>query len=72
MTPAAIGLVVVFLLAGLALGWHSQKTYAAHGDVQVGRQRVKGGRRTRWRSGLMALLILVLLVIAVKDIVFGH
>jgi ABC-type Fe3+ transport system permease subunit len=72
MTPAAIAIVIIFLIAGLTLGWHSQKSYAAHGDIKVGKSRVRGGRRTRWRSGLWTLLILVVLVIAVKDVVFGH
>jgi hypothetical protein len=70
MTPAAIVIVIFFLAAGLALGWHGQKSVAAHSDVKVGHARVKGGRRTRWRSGVVALAIFVVLLIAVYDIVF--
>jgi ABC-type Fe3+ transport system permease subunit len=70
MTPAAIALVVAFLAAGLLLGWFGQKTYAAHGDIKVAKTRMRGGRKTRWRSGLWAVLIGALLVIAVKDILF--
>src|SRR5215471_17734834 len=54
MTPAAIVIVIIFLAAGLTLGWHGQKSVAAHSDVKVGHARVKGGRRTRWRSGVVA------------------
>jgi hypothetical protein len=72
MTPAAIGLVIAFLAAGLALGWFGQKTYAAHGDVKVAKTRMRGGRKTRWRSGVWAVVVAVLLVIAVKDILFPH
>jgi hypothetical protein len=70
MTPAAIVIVIFFLAAGLALGWHGQKSVAAHSDVKVGHARVKGGRRTRWRSGIVAVAILIVLLIAVYDIVF--
>ncbi len=70
MTPVAIGLTVAFLAAGLALGWFAQKTYAAHGDIKVAKTRMRGGRRTRWRSGLWAVLVGALLAIAVKDILF--
>jgi hypothetical protein len=70
MTPAVIVIVIFFLAAGLALGWHGQKSVAAHSDVKVGHARVKGGRRTRWRSGIVALAILIVLLIAVYDLVF--
>ncbi|HXZ64647.1 MAG TPA: hypothetical protein VEH05_07930 [Streptosporangiaceae bacterium] len=72
MTPAAIGVILVFLAAGLLLGWFGQKTYAAHGDIKVAKTRMRGGRRTRWRSGLWAILIAALLVIGVKDVLFPH
>jgi hypothetical protein len=70
MTPAAIVIVILFLVAGLTLGWHGQKSVAAHADVKVGHSRVKGGRRTRWRSGVVAAAVCALLLIAVYDLVF--
>jgi len=72
MTPAAILIVIIFLAAGLTLGWHSQKSVAAHSDVKVGHARVKGGRRTRWRSGVIALAIAALLLIAIWDFLFAR
>jgi len=72
MTPAVILIVIIFLAAGLTLGWHGQKSVAAHNDVKVGHARVKGGRRTRWRSGVVALLVGALLLIAVWDIIFAR
>src|SRR5262249_7336639 len=50
MTPAAIGFVIVFMIVGLVTGWHGQKTVAAHADVKVAKNRLRGGRKTRWRS----------------------
>jgi hypothetical protein len=67
MSPAAIGLVVIFLAVGCLLGWYSQKTTAAHGDVKVAKTRLAGGRRTRWRSGILVLIVGVIIVLAVKD-----
>jgi hypothetical protein len=67
MSPAAIGLVVVFLVVGCLLGWYSQKTTAAHGDVKVAKSRLAGGRKTRWRSGMVVLVVGVIILLAVKD-----
>jgi H+/Cl- antiporter ClcA len=67
MSPAAIGLIVIFLVVGCVLGWYSQKTTAAHSDVKVAKTRLSGGRRTRWRSGLAVLVLGVIVILAVKD-----
>ena len=67
MSPAASGLIIIFLVVGCALGWYSQKTTAAHGDVKVAKTRLAGGRRTRWRSGVLVLILGVIVVLAVKD-----
>lgn len=68
MSQAAIGVVVVFLAVGLVLGWYSQKTTAAHGDVKVAKTRLAGGWRTRWRSGVVVLLLGLITLLAVKDV----
>jgi hypothetical protein len=68
MSPAAIGVVVLFLLVGLSLGWYSQKTTAAHSDVKVAKTRLRGGRRTRWRSGVLVLILGLIMLLAVKDV----
>lgn len=68
MSPAAIGLIVIFLVIGSVVGWYSQKTTAAHSDVKVAKTRLSGGRRTRWRSGLAVLVVGVVVILAVKDV----
>jgi ABC-type Fe3+ transport system permease subunit len=68
MSPAAIGLIIIFLAIGCALGWYSQKTTAAHGDVKVAKTRLAGGRRTRWRSGVAVLVVGVIVFLAVMDV----
>jgi uncharacterized membrane protein YeaQ/YmgE (transglycosylase-associated protein family) len=69
MNPTAIGLIVIFLVVGCVVGWFSQKTTAAHGDVKVAKTRLSGGRRTRWRSGLFVLVVGVVVVLAVRDFI---
>jgi hypothetical protein len=68
MSPAAIGLIVIFLVVGCVVGWYSQKTTAAHSDVKVAKTRLAGGRRTRWRSGVVVLIVGVVVILAVKDV----
>jgi hypothetical protein len=68
MSPAARGLVVIFLVVGCVLGWYSQKTTAAHGDVKVAKTRLAGGRRTRWRSAVLVIVVAVILVLALSDV----
>src|SRR5262249_19898885 len=57
MSPAAIGVVIIFLVVGCLLGWYSQKTTAAHSDVKVAKTRLAGGRKTRWRSFVVVVVV---------------
>ena len=70
MTTAAIGVVVIFLVIGSVLGWHGHTTYAAHGDIKVAKTRLRGGRKTRWRSGLWVFALGALILLAAVDVVF--
>ena len=72
MSPAAIGIVIIFLVVGCLIGWYSQKTSAAHGDVKVAKTRLAGGRKTRWRSGVAVLIVGVVVALAVKDVLHPH
>ena len=72
MTPAAIVIVIIFLAAGLTLGWHGQKAVQGHADVKVGHSRVKGGRRVRWRSGVIAVAIGAVMLIGLWDVLFAR
>ena len=72
MTPAAIGIVIVFLIVGSVAGWHGQKTVAAHGDVKVAKTRLRGGRKTRWRSGVWVAALSLVILLAAWDALRGH
>jgi ABC-type Fe3+ transport system permease subunit len=72
MSPAAIGLIIIFLVVGCVVGWYSQKTTAAHGDVKVAKNRLAGGRRTRWRSGIVVVIVGLVVLLAVRDVLHPH
>jgi len=67
MTPVVIAVVVIFLIVGSVVGWHGQKSYAAHADVKVAKNRLRGGRKTRFRSGVWVLAIGAVLVLIAWD-----
>jgi hypothetical protein len=58
-------LALVVLVVGCLLGWHANRAYFANGDVKSTHGRISGYRRTRMRSGLIAVgILLVVLLIA--------
>jgi ABC-type Fe3+ transport system permease subunit len=72
MSPAAIAIVVVFMIVGLVAGWHGQKTVAAHSDIKVAKNRMRGGRKTRWRSAVWVAAISVVVLLAAWDALITH
>ncbi len=66
MGSAAIGIAVIVLVAGCFLGWHANRAHAAHGDIKTTHNRISGYRKTRTRSGLimLALVVVVLLIVS--------
>jgi hypothetical protein len=59
MGSAAVGIALLVLVVGCILGWHANRTYAAHGDIKTTHNRIAGYRKTRLRSGLMALGLVI-------------
>lgn len=70
MSAVAIVIALIVLVVGCIMGWHANRAHAAHGDIKTTHNRIAGYRKTRLRSGLWAIaLILVavfLLIGAVK------
>jgi predicted RND superfamily exporter protein len=67
-----MGVAVAFLVAlvvlvvGCVLGWHANRAFFANGDVKTAHGRISGYRRTRLRSGLIVVgVVVVVLLIAV-------
>jgi divalent metal cation (Fe/Co/Zn/Cd) transporter len=58
-------IALVVLVVGCLLGWHANRAYFANGDVKTTHGRISGYRKTRLRSGLIALgILLVALLVA--------
>ena len=64
----AAGLAGLILLVGLYAGWHASQAHAAHGDVKSAKGRLRGGRKTRMRSGVTAIALLAVALIVLKDL----
>jgi ABC-type Fe3+ transport system permease subunit len=72
MSSASYGLVLIFLAAGCALGWYANRSYAAHGDVKSTKRKLPGYRRTRHRSGVVALILAFVIGIVVLGLIKPH
>jgi hypothetical protein len=68
MGAAGAGLAVVVLMVGITAGWYANRAHAAHGDVKSTRRRIPGYRRTRARSGFIAIVLLVMALFVLKDL----
>jgi heme/copper-type cytochrome/quinol oxidase subunit 2 len=71
MTATTLGVLIIVLVIGTLFGWHANRARAAHGDVKVTKRRIGGYRRTRLRSGLVALALAVILVV-MMDQLYSH
>jgi hypothetical protein len=70
MTRAAIVIIVLFLIAGGYLGWHSNRAYEAHGNIKVTKRgRLPGFRKARLRSGSIALVTVIIIVLALSALI---
>jgi hypothetical protein len=70
MGTAALGIAAV-VLVGCFLGWHANRANAANSDIKVTHTRIAGYRKTRLRSGLIMLGLVVVAVLVVSAL-FHH
>ena len=71
MSTAALLIAAVVLVVGGWLGWHAHRANAANSDIKVTHTRIAGYRRTRLRSGLITLGLVVVAVLVVSAL-FHH
>lgn len=69
MGAAGAGAAILVLAVGITAGWFASQAHAAHDGLKSTRKRLPGYRRTRVRSGLIALVLLAIALIALKDLV---
>jgi hypothetical protein len=71
MGTAALGIAAVVLVVGCFLGWHAHRANAANADIKVTHNRISGYRKTRLRSGLI-MLGMVVVAVLVMSALFHH
>jgi hypothetical protein len=71
MGTAALGITAVVLVVGSVLGWHANRANAANSDIKTTHTRISGYRKTRLRSGLI-MLGLVVVAVLVASALFHH
>jgi hypothetical protein len=65
---AVFGIAVIVLAVGCVLGWHANRARAAHGDIKSVKGRIPGYRKTRLRSGLIAIVLVIASVAIIHDL----
>jgi hypothetical protein len=66
MGSAAFGVAAIVLVVGCLLGWHANRAHAAHDDIKTTHNRISGYRKTRLRSGLIMLALVVVAALVVS------
>ena len=59
MGSAVVLVVLVVLAVGCYAGWHMRHAYGANSDLKVHKARIPNFRKTRNRSGLTSLLLVL-------------
>lgn len=69
MGTAALGIAAIVLVVGSFLGWHANRANAANSDIKTTHSRIAGYRKTRLRSGLIMLGLVVVAVLIVNALI---
>jgi len=72
MSSATYGLLLVFLAAGCVLGWFTNRSVAAHGDVKSTKAKLPGYRKARHRNGVLAMILALVIGVVVFDLIHPH
>jgi hypothetical protein len=68
---AGFGIALIVLVVGCVFGWHANRARTAHSDVKTTKGRISGYRKTRLRSGLLALGLVIIALILVRVMYSG-
>jgi len=68
-SAAVFFIALVVLVVGCILGWHANRAYFANGDVKTNRGRIASYRKTRLRSGLIAVGILIVVLLVASTLI---
>jgi hypothetical protein len=72
MSSASYALVLLFLVAGFALGWYANRAYAAHGDVKSTKAKIPGYRKSRHKNGTITAILAFAIAVVILGILSPH
>jgi hypothetical protein len=63
---AAVLVALVVLVVGGYVGWHLRHAYGANSDLKLAKSRIPNFRKTRNRSGLTSLLLMLAILFLLR------
>jgi hypothetical protein len=69
MGSSAVLFGLIALVIGGYIGWHWRHAYGANADLKVYKTRIPAFRRTRNRSWLISLVVVVLTLLLLRALV---
>ena len=66
MGAAAALVALVVLIVGGYVGWHLRHAYGANSDLKVHKNRIPNFRKTRNRSGLTSILLVLAVLLLLR------
>jgi hypothetical protein len=69
MGSSAVLLVLIALVVGGYAGWHWRHAYGANADLKVHKTRIPGFRKTRNRSWVITIVLVVLTILLLRAVV---
>lgn len=66
MGAAAALVALVVLIVGGYAGWHLRHAYGANSDLKVHKNRIPNFRKTRNRSGLTSILLVLAVLLLLR------
>ena len=71
MGTTAAATLIIGGLVGMFVGWNWRTARGANADLKVHKGRIPGFRRTRNRTGLMSIALIVLALLALSAFIRG-
>lgn len=69
MSGSTVLMMIVIMIIGGYVGWHVRHAQGANADLKVHKARIPTFRRTRMRSQLITLSLVVLTFLVLRDLI---
>lgn len=71
MGSTAAGLAIAVGVLGIIVGWNARSARGAHAELKLLKARLPATRKTRNRTGLWSVVLIVLALLALSALVRG-